>query len=135
MPLEVTTICDEPSGLEVDEHSITVARYEHGLSKFETRWGTFSDPWVDQPQPQCGFVLVGSEGTISSYDYEPTIRLQTPDRVPIYETEVDAVGRPEQNPVQFVIDCLERDAPSTGPLSPEICRIGQPIGDSAILCA
>ncbi|MFN8002597.1 MAG: Gfo/Idh/MocA family oxidoreductase [Acidobacteriota bacterium] len=28
-PLEVTTVVDEPVGLEVDEHSVTVARYEH----------------------------------------------------------------------------------------------------------
>ncbi len=25
------------AGVEVDEHSITIARYERGLSKFETR--------------------------------------------------------------------------------------------------
>ena len=47
------------------------------LSKFETRWGTFTDPWTLQPQPKCGFVIVGSEGTISSYDYEEVIRVQT----------------------------------------------------------
>ncbi|MFA6545484.1 MAG: Gfo/Idh/MocA family oxidoreductase, partial [Limisphaerales bacterium] len=43
-PLEVTAIVDRPRGLEVDEHSITVARYASGLSRFETRWGTFTDP-------------------------------------------------------------------------------------------
>ena len=60
---------DIPEGLEVDEHSITVARYAQGLSKFETRWGTFTDPWVTQPQPKCGFVITGTHGTISSYAY------------------------------------------------------------------
>ena len=65
-PLEVTATVDEPTGLEVDEHSVVVARYNTGLSKFETRWGTFTDPWTHQPQPKCGFVVVGSEGTISS---------------------------------------------------------------------
>ena len=58
-PLEVTATVDEPAGLEVDEHSIVVARYAHGLSKFETRWGTFTDPWTIQPQPKCGFVIAG----------------------------------------------------------------------------
>ena len=135
VPLAVTTVRDEPARLEVDEHSITIARYEHGLSKFETRWGTFSDPWTHQPQPKCGFVLLGTDGTISSYDYEDTIRLQTNDHVAAREIPVDSVGSPEQNPVQFVIDCLERDAPITGPLSPEICRIGQRIVDSAMLSA
>jgi predicted dehydrogenase len=60
-PLEVTAIVDQPKGLEVDEHSVVVARYETGLSKFETRWGTFTDPWKLQPQPKCGFVIVGSQ--------------------------------------------------------------------------
>ena len=76
-PLEVTCMVDETRGLEVDEHSITVARYDVGLSKYETRWGTFTDPWTTQPQPKCGFGVVGTKGTISSYDYEPTIRVQT----------------------------------------------------------
>jgi predicted dehydrogenase len=76
-PLEVTCVVDEPAGLEVDEHSVTVARYEFGLSKFETRWGTFTDPWTHQTQPKCGFVIAGTAGTVSAYDYEPTVRVQT----------------------------------------------------------
>src|SRR5262249_37571523 len=62
-PIEVTAIVDEPKGLEVDEHSLVVARYAHGLSKFETRWGTFTDPWTTQPLPKCGFVIAGTAGT------------------------------------------------------------------------
>ena len=76
-PIEVMAMVDEPKELEVDEHAITVVRYARGLSKFETRWGTFTDPWTHQPQPKCGFVVVGAEGTISSFDFEPTIRVQT----------------------------------------------------------
>ena len=76
-PLEVTCMVDAQPGLEVDEHSIVVCRYDVGLSKYETRWGTFTDPWTLQPQPKCGFVLVGAAGTLSSYDYEPVVRLQT----------------------------------------------------------
>ena len=45
-PIEVTAVTSGTPGLEVDEHSITIARYATGLSKFETRWGTFTDPWV-----------------------------------------------------------------------------------------
>ena len=59
-PIEVTSVVDETPGIEVDEHSITVCRYRAGLSKFETRWGTLTDPWTQQPQPKCGFVLVGT---------------------------------------------------------------------------
>ena len=30
-----------------------------------------------QPQPKCGFVLVGTDGSISSYDYDAFVTLQT----------------------------------------------------------
>jgi len=134
-PIEVTAVVDEPRGLEVDEHSVVVARYKHGLSKFETRWGTFTDPWVIQPQPKCGFVIVGSEGTIASYDYEKTIRVQTRKRPRGLDRPVDMLRRPRENPVQYVIDCIENDRPIEGPLAPDLCRIGQQIVDSAVLSA
>jgi len=134
-PIEVTCVVDEPEGLEVDEHSITVARYEVGLSKFETRWGTFTDPWTHQPQPKCGFVLKGTAGTLSSYDYEPTVRIQNKDCPEGQDIRVDELEPPFQNPVQFFIHCLETCQPVEGPLSPELCRIGQQIVDSAVLSA
>ncbi len=131
-PIEVTTTVDQPAGIEVDEHSITVARYESGLSKFETRWGTFSDPWVHQPQPKCGFVVVGSAGTISSYDYEPTVRVQTSEHPEGRDLPCDELTPPNQNPVQYVIDCLENNRSLEGPLSPTVSRIGQQIADAAV---
>ena len=134
-PLEVTAVVDEPAGLEVDEHSITICKYPFGLSKFETRWGTFTDPWTLQPQPKCGFVLKGSEGTISSYDYEETVRVQTHERPEGYEHPVDRLAPPNQNVVQYFIHCLETVQSPEGPLSPAICRICQQIVDSAMLSA
>jgi predicted dehydrogenase len=134
-PLDVTAVVDRPAGLEVDEHSITIARYEYGLSKFETRWGTFTDPWTLQPQPKCGFVIVGTEGTISSYDYESTIRVQSRAHPEGEQLAVDVLQAPYQNPVQYVLHCLETGEPVVGPLSVELCRIGQQIVDSARLSA
>ena len=134
-PLEVTTVVDEPAGLEVDEHSITICKYEFGLSKFETRWGTFTDPWTLQPQPKCGFVLKGTAGTISSYDYEDTVRVQTPHRPEGYDHPVDNPAPPNQNVIQYFVNCLETGQEPEGPLSPAICRIGQQIVDSAIRSA
>lgn len=131
-PIEVTCVVDQPAGLEVDEHSITIARYADGLSKFETRWGTFTDPWTHQPQPKCGFVIVGAEGTISSYDYEPTVRLQTNDCPEGRDIPVDPLEPPFQNPIQYVIHHLENGTPIEGPLSPHIARIGQQIVDTAV---
>jgi glucose-fructose oxidoreductase len=131
-PLEVTTMVDESPGLEVDEHSITLARYESGLSKFETRWGTFTDPWTLQPQPKCGFVVVGSEGTISSYDYESVIRIQSRSRPETHELPVDRLEAPRRNPIEYLLHCLETREPVAGPLDPALCRIGQQIVDSAV---
>jgi len=134
-PIEVTAVADAPTGLEVDEHSITIARYAQGLSKFETRWGTFTDPWTHQPQPKCGFALVGTAGTISSYDFEPTVRIQTNACPEGENIPVDVIRPPYQNPVQYVIHCLENDLAIDGPLSPRISRIGQQIVDTAFQSA
>ena len=134
-PLEVTCVVDEPTGLEVDEHSVTVARYAHGLSKFETRWGTFTDPWTHPPQPRCGFVLVGREGTIASYDYAETVRVQTRQRPQGFEVPSDAPAAPLRNPIEYVLSCVEAGRPLEGPLSPEVSRIGQQIVDSAVRSA
>lgn len=134
-PEEVTAVTDSAEGLEVDEHSITVARYACGLSKFETRWGTFTDPWTHQPQPMCGFVLKGTDGTISSYDYATELRVQTRDCPEGKMIPSDGLHPPYQNPIQYFADCLRRGVPPEGPLSPEISRIGQQIVDSAMLSA
>ena len=130
-PIEVSCVMDEPAGLEVDEHSITVARYDCGLSKFETRWGTFTDPWTHQPQPMCGFVIKGSDGTISNYDYASTVRVQTRQKPAGFEMEADELAAPFQDPVQYLIHCLENDQPVEGPLAPDVCRVGQQIVDTA----
>ena len=130
-PIEVTAVVDEPQGLEVDEHSVTVARYDTGLSKFETRWGTFTDPWTHQPQPKCGFVLVGRNGTISSYDYESTIRVQTRDNESGYDAPVAPLAAPHRNPIEYVLHRLDAGLEIDGPLSPQIARVGQEIVDAA----
>lgn len=134
-PIEVTTVVDEPAGLEVDEHSVTIARYDCGLSKYETRWGAFTDPWTHQPQPKCGFVIAGNAGTISSYDFEPVVRVQTKNHPAAREIPVDQSQPPNQNPIQYLIHCLETGESVTGPLSPQLSRIGQQIVDTAVISA
>ena len=131
-PLEITAMVDQPAGLEVDEHAIVIARYATGLSKFETRWGTFTDPWTHQPQPKCGFVIVGTEGTLSSYDLEPTVRVQTRACPAGKDIPCDELAHPNHNPIAYVLDCLEKGKDVDGPLSPVIARIGQRIVDAAV---
>ncbi|MGH8020388.1 MAG: Gfo/Idh/MocA family protein [Opitutaceae bacterium] len=134
-PLEVTTVVDQTRDLEVDEHSVTVARYACGLSKFETRWGTFTDPWTQQPAPKCGFILKGKEGTISSFDFEPTVLLQTRANPAGKDLPVDVLRRPRADPIQYFVHCIREGRPVEGPLSPQIARIGQQIVDSAVRSA
>lgn len=134
-PIEVTATVDEPKGLEVDEHSIVVARYAHGLSKFETRWGTFTDPWTLQPQPRCGFIIAGTEGTISSYDYDDHVTVQTRRKPRPHRVSAPAPKAPDQNPVQYLVDRLSKGKSLEGPVSIRISRIGQEIVDAAVKSA
>ncbi|MBX3744589.1 MAG: Gfo/Idh/MocA family oxidoreductase [Verrucomicrobiae bacterium] len=134
-PIEVTATVDEPAGLEVDEHSIVVARYAHGLSKFETRWGTFTDPWHIQPQPRCGFVIAGTEGTVSSHDYDDVITIQTRRRPKPHAVAAPAPRAPHRNPVEYLLHCLDRGLPLEGPVSLPISRTGQEIVDAAVRSA
>ena len=134
-PLEITSVVDQTPGLEVDEHSVTMARYSCGLSKFETRWGTFTDPWTHQPQPKCGFVFRGTRGTLSSYDYEPCVRVQDETHPEGVQHPVEALKPPFHNPIHYVLHCLEKGLPIDGPLSPAISRIGQQMVDAALVSA
>ena len=134
-PIEVTTATWQTPGLEVDEHSISIAQYDCGLSKYETRWGTFSDPWTNQPQPKCGFVLKGTRGTIATYDYEKTIRVQTEKKPEGISQPVDELAAPNHEVMHYVLDRIEKGQLVDGPLSPELCRIGQQIIDTAVKSA
>ena len=132
-PIEVTCVVDEVPGIEVDQHSITVCRYQNGLSKHETRWGTISDPWVQQPLPKCGFVLVGESGAISSYDYEPFVTIQTRADPAPRAVPADALPAGRRTAVETMLACIRDGAPLTGPLDPAVSLVGQRIIDSAVL--
>lgn len=134
-PLEVTAVVDRPESLEVDEHSITVCRYRTGLSKFETRWGTFTDPWTLQPQPKCGFVVVGTDGTLSSYDFEPHVGLQSSADPQVRLLPVDTLAAPFRRPVEYMLHCKDTGRPIEGPLSLPLCRTAQRIVDTAAASA
>lgn len=134
-PLEITAVTHGDPGLEVDEHSVTIARYAFGLSKFETRWGTFTDPWNHQTQPKSGFILRGTDGVIGTATSEPFLHIQTRERPEGYDFPADPLAFPEQNPVQYVLHRLAAGLPIEGPLSPEISRVGQQIIDTALLSA
>ncbi|MDO9638255.1 MAG: Gfo/Idh/MocA family oxidoreductase [Pseudotabrizicola sp.] len=134
-PVEVTCVVDETPGIEVDQHAITICRYPRGLSKMETRWGTFTDPWMIQPQPKCGFVLVGTDGTIASWDYTDHVMVQTRDRPEPHPVPADPLPAGQRNPVEYMLGCIATGAPVTGPLDPAVSLLGQRIVDTAALSA
>ncbi len=134
-PLEVTCAVDETPGIEVDQHAIAICRYARGLSQMETRWGTFTDPWTIQPQPKCGFVFSGTDGTIASRDYADQVTLQTRARPEPHPIPVDALVPGRRNAIEYVLGCIQRGEPLTGPLDPAVSLTGQRIVDTAIQSA
>jgi glucose-fructose oxidoreductase len=134
-PLEVSTMTFVPEGLEVDEHSITSAKYATGLSKFETNWATFTNPWQLQPQPKCGFNIVGTLGTISAYDYDDFLRVQTREKPEGFEVPADKLASPNSNPIEHFIAHLRGEVELHPCLTPQICRVGQQIVDTALASA
>ena len=130
-PSEVTCTVDEVPEIEVDQHAIAVLRYDSGLSRMETRWGTFTDPWTHQPQPTCGFTFVGSDGTISSPDYATHLSVQTRARPELHQIAVDPLTLGERNGIEYVLGCLARGEPVGGPLDPTLCLTAQRIVDTA----
>ena len=134
-PLTVTAITDNVDTTFVDEHAIVICRYASGLSKFETRWGTFTDPWTIQPQPKCGFVVVGTAGTISSYDYEDHVMIQTMDHPVPTPVAVDTLSAPMRQIIEHFDATAASPESLHAPLTPRICRIGQKIVDLAAASA
>jgi glucose-fructose oxidoreductase len=134
-PVEVTAVVDETPGIEVDQHSITICRYARGLSKMETRWGTFTDPWTIQPQPKCGFVLAGSDGTIASWDYADHVTVQTRARPAPHAIPSDLLPPGGRNAVEYMLGCIAAGRLPTGPLDPAVSLTGQRIVDTAALSA
>jgi glucose-fructose oxidoreductase len=130
-PIDVTATTWTAPGLEVDEHSVTVLRYARGLSRMETRWGTFSDPWITQPQPKCGFVIVGSDGTIASWDYGDELTLQTRANPQVHAVPVDVATAPDRGPIEHILHAFATGGALRGPLDPAIARTGQRIVDTA----
>ena len=134
-PLEVTCTVDETPGVEVDQHAVAVCRYARGLSKMETRWGTFTDPWTHQPQPACGFTFVGTEGTLVSEDYAETLMAQTRARPERHALPVDPLPEGARDPVSFVLARLARGEPVGDLLDPALCLTAQRIVDTAAASA
>jgi len=82
-----------------------------------------------------GFVVVGTQGTIASFDYEDHVSVQTPDCPAGAQVPVDVLPLSEQNGVANFIHALDIGASVEGPISPAISRAGQCVVDAAMISA
>ena len=130
-PRSVTAASHVPDGLEVDEQSVVIAAYASGLSTFHTRWGTYTDPWTHQTQPRCGFVVIGTAGSVASPDYAATVRLQDADHPQGVDVAVDRPAEHETDSIAAMLHHLDTGAPLDGPMSAAVCRIGQVVVEAA----
>lgn len=135
LPVAVTATTHVAPGLEVDEQSIVVAAYRSGLSSFQTRWGTFTDPWNHRTQPRTGFVVVGTTGTLSSFDYDAQVTLQNAARLDSRQVAVDTLPPQVSSGLGALLHHLDTGEPLDGPMSSDIGRTGQLLVDAAVLSA
>lgn len=131
LPSEVSARVHRAPGDEVDEQSVVTASYPSGLSTFQTRWGTFTDPWTHQPYPRCGFVIVGEAGTIASFDYADEVLLQTEEHPQGTSVTVDQLPAHETGGLANLVHCLDHGLALYGPLSWQTSFAGHRIVEAA----
>jgi predicted dehydrogenase len=134
LPNAVTSTWFIPEGLEVDEQSVTVAHYDTGLSVFETRWGTQSDPWTRQPQPKCGFVINGSKGSISTWDFDDGVTVQLDEREAT-RVGLDPIPAEDSNALANLVAHLTNGRPLDPPMTSHVSVLGHAIVEAAALSA
>lgn len=133
MPWAVTAARHIPDGLRVDEQAVVIGHYAAGLSVFETRWGTHTDPWTLQPQPRTGFVLNGTEGSISSWDYDDGVTLHRAGRAE--RVPNDEIAAEDSTALANVIAHLLDERPLDPPLTAAISLAGHAIVEAAVASA
>jgi glucose-fructose oxidoreductase len=131
IPIAVTAARHIPLGSEVETQGMAIAEYERGLSSLQCRWGTFTDPWRVQPQPPCGFTVVGTRGTILSLDYASAVGLQTESKPEVEEIPVISEADGPQNIFEEMRRALDGGDGVREPCDPKTSLAGQQIVDAA----
>lgn len=132
-PQAVTAAWHIPDGLRVDEQSVVIGHYRDGLSVFETRWGTHSDPWTLQPEPRCGYVITGRTGSITSWDYDDGVTVHRGgevERVPN-----DEIAPEDQTALANLIAHRETGRALDGPMTSATSLAGHLIIEAAVTSA
>ena len=120
---------DETPGIEVDQHSITIGRYQRGLSKFETRWGTFTDPWTERRSRNAASFWSAARAPSRATTYEDHVTIQT--RKQPRRRCAGIRSPPAPIGVEYVLARIEDGAPIAGPLDPALALVGPATVDSA----
>jgi len=131
LPSAVTAETYVPADLEVDVQSSTVARFDEGLSAFQTSWRMPTNPWEIEPEPSKGYEIVGTAGSISTRVRDVAIRVQTDDRPEGYAVEPEPLPDRFQNLAHYVVDRLETGEAPEGPCDPAFCREAHRIVETA----
>ena len=74
-------------------------------------------------------------GTISSYDCDAHVGVQTRAHPAVRQIAVDELKAPFRRPVEYALHCTEHGVKFEGPLDPALCRTAQRIVDTAALSA
>ena len=135
-PLEVTSVVDETPGIEVDQHSITVCRYRARAVEVRDALGHASPIRGRSSRSRnAASCWSAADGTISSYDYDDHVTLQTRRAPAPTQVPVDTLPPGRRAPIEYMLARIDDGAPITGPLDPALCLVGQRIVDSAVLSA
>ena len=131
LPQAVSTQTYTPESASADLQSVSICRYDSGLSTFQTSLQMLTHPWEHASTPAKGFDIVGTEGTITTRQHDVSIHVQTSDDPDGYEVEPDELEPPHGNLLQYLVFCLENDERFEGPINPEFCRGAQRILETA----
>ena len=119
-PIEVTCVVDEPPGLEVDEHAITVARYAHGLSQDRDPLGHLHRP-VDPPAAAQVRLRHRRQ---RRHDRQLRLRgsrtVQTRARPEATPVKAEPLPEGERNGIEYVLGRIAAGRPVEGPLDPAL---------------
>ena len=134
LPLDVSATSFSPPGLAVDTHTVVTARYDWGLATFQARWGTITNPWMEQGMPLTGFVIVGTEAALISTDYAPSVRVHDPEHPSGYDVPVEPWAS-DHTALAELLASLATAEPVTGPASLATSLAGQQIVEAAVQSA
>ena len=134
-PIEVTAVVDETPGIEVDQHSITVARYAQGLQQVRDALGHDLRSLDAAADPEVRLHPRRHQGRDRELRLRrPTSRVQLrggqPETVPVDEPKPGRRGV-----IDYMVERIRKDLPIDGPLSPETALVGQRILDTALAAA